>query len=100
MSSNEENDKIRYVSWANKLEEVRYYLKGSKNNVYEASQQLPGKGILKNWKCPDSDGKMDDNNSIKPTIIAFKKDDLEEKRPMSKKEMRRQKKRERNKSKG
>uniref|UniRef100_A0A0N5BU04 Signal recognition particle 14 kDa protein n=1 Tax=Strongyloides papillosus TaxID=174720 RepID=A0A0N5BU04_STREA len=98
----QESFQIKYVIWSPRLEEVRYFKKGKNDSNYEMSDKLPGKGILRNKKIFDENGedKTTTNTYLASQYTKTKMEELRNERPLSKKQMRKLKKRERNKAKG
>ncbi|CEF63371.1 Hypothetical protein SRAE_1000163300 [Strongyloides ratti] len=93
----------KYVTWSQKLEEIRYFKKGEKNNsVYKISTELPKKSILKNGKVLEKNIEevSSVDNCIVPTFTSIRKDIVKDKNILNKKELRKLKRRERNKAKG
>uniref|UniRef100_A0A0K0FNN0 Uncharacterized protein n=1 Tax=Strongyloides venezuelensis TaxID=75913 RepID=A0A0K0FNN0_STRVS len=98
----QESFQIKYVTWSPRLEEVRYFKKGKNDSNYEMSEKLPGKGILRNKNVFNEKGedKTSINTYIDSQYTKTKMEELRNEKPMSKKQMRKLKKRERNKAKG
>lgn len=93
---------IKCVTWSQNLQEVRFFKKGEKNkSVYKVSEKLPEKSILKSKEfCKlgkeESKGK---DNYLSSKVINNDNTKVENESNLSKKELRKVRRRERNKAK-